>query len=243
MLEKPPYLFVGDGRLAGHLSAYFNLLSISYKRWSRKEGTDFLKAAKGTSKIILCINDDAIEDFIAQHAPQLEEKIVWIHCSGSLSTPLAQGAHPLMTFGEHTMSVQEYQNIPFITEKGRANFKELFPELKNPTYEVKADLKNFYHAWCVLAGNFSTILWQNFFDVCEKRFEMPRHVAFPYLEKVTEQLQRDATPLTGPLARGDAKTVQGHLDSLEGEPFQDIYAAFVKTFAAINQKDQADAQH
>ena len=241
MHEQPTYLFVGDGRLARHFSAYFDFLRIPYKRWNRQDGTKFLAAAKGTSKIILCINDDAVEKFIEEYAPQLGEDIVWIHCSGSLSTPLAQGAHPLMTFGEHTMSVQEYQNIPFITEAGRSNLKELFPELTNPTYEVKAELKNFYHAWCVLAGNFSTILWQNFFDVCEKRFEMPRHVAFPYLEKVTEQLQRDGAPLTGPLVRGDTKTVQGHLDSLAGEPFQDIYAAFVKTFAALNQKEEIDA--
>jgi len=243
MLEKPSYLFVGAGRLARHLCAYFDLLEISYRRWSRQDKISFARATSGCDSIVLCIPDDAIESFIHQEAPALNHKPAWVHCSGNLSTPLAQSAHPLMTFGQNLMTLKEYRSIPFITEAGRADFKTIFPELDNPTYEVKAELKNFYHAWCVLAGNFSTMLWQSFFDTCEKRFDIPRTAAFPYLEKVTQQLQHDTNPLSGPLARGDKNTIKEHLDSLEGEPFKDVYAAFVKTFTALESKEPSHAKH
>ena len=79
--------------------------------------------------------------------------------------------------------------------------------------------------------------------MCEDRFDMPRSATFPYLERVTQQLQHDEKPLTGPLVRGDKETIAAHLKCLEDEPFQEVYAAFVKSFESLNPKDAPDAKH
>ncbi|MES2963296.1 MAG: DUF2520 domain-containing protein [Bdellovibrionota bacterium] len=55
-------------------------------------------------------------------------------------------------------------------------------------------------------------------------------VLIPYLERISKNLT-DAKPnesvLTGPLARGDRSTIESNIDSLEGDPFADVYRAFV----------------
>lgn len=38
------------------------------------------------------------------------------------------------------------------------------------------------------------------------------------------------TALTGPLVRRDAETIAANLTALEGDPFHDIYAAFVRAY-------------
>ena len=82
----------------------------------------------------------------------------------------------------------------------------------------------YYHALCVMAGNFSTMLWLKLFDELERRFDIPASAAYPYLARVAANLVADGhQALTGPLARGDTQAVSANLKALERDPYHGLH--------------------
>lgn len=114
-------------------------------------------------KILVLIKDDEIEKFISEKKSGILQDKIFVHFSGLLSIPDAESVHPLITFGENLYDPVTYSKITFITEAGRKSFRELFPELSNPSFQIPAEHKALYHAYCVMSGNFTTILWKSFF--------------------------------------------------------------------------------
>lgn len=227
--SKTPYLLIGNGQLSKHLANYFRLSNIAFLTWSRNSQGKLPQLISLSDKIIVLINDDEIENFISKSRVGFEEKI-WIHCSGSLTIPFAEGVHPLMTFTNELYDLDTYRQIPFITEIGKKKFSQLFPELSNPTFQIKSELKPYYHAWCVISGNFTTIIWQKFFEILENRFGINKKNAFPYLNTITKNLLLNSSSLTGPLQRNDKKIIKKNILALKDDPFEDVYKSFVKTY-------------
>lgn len=227
------YGLVGDGRVARHMATYLDLLGKPHVAWSRRTaapGRSPMAALAEAKVILVLIKDQALEPFLLEH-PALADRAL-VHFSGSLVTPLAQGVHPLMTFGPEPYDLATYASIPFVVERGPRSFEELFPELPNPHHELHADLKPLYHALCVLSGNFTTLLWQKFFTELETRLHLPPEVAMPYLNQVTKNLvAHPSQALTGPLARKDHATIAANLAALEGDAFEGVYRAFVRALA------------
>lgn len=243
----PSYLLIGYGRLGRHLEAYFKLENIPLKIWTCRQqnvpnslgfGDLRREQIEGFSHVLLAIHDSAIEPFIREHE-FLSEKTL-IHFSGSLSTPLAESAHPLMTFSEQLYDLETYRKIPFVLEKGRRHFEELFPALKNPHYAIPQEQKTLYHALCVMSGNFTTILWEKFFKELEQTFRLPRELVYPYLAQIALNLQKgEASVLTGPLVRGDHTTIDRHLNVLGQDPFKEVYQSFVRAFVPAYDTQKA----
>lgn len=233
------YGIIGDGRMAGHLKQYFSLLGIPVSQWSRRGeragGGDLQLALALSDVIFILVKDGAIEPLIIE-SPFLQSKRL-VHFSGALSTPRAQGMHPLMSFGPDFYSLETYQKLPFIVEAEsleRADliFTEIFPSLANPVYCISPQLKPYYHALCAMAGNFTVILWQKLFSEFEQRLGIPANGAFPYLRQTLENLEMNPNlALTGPIARRDWTTVERHMRTLSGDSFQDIYRSFLTAAA------------
>ena len=229
--ERPyPYLIIGNGRLARHFRYYFTLLSVPHLHWSRGSGEEISPQLAKAEKVLVLISDDSIERFIEDHQEEGNTQHCWIHCSGMLSTPLAESAHPLMTFASSLYDLLTYQSIPFVTEEGRKSFPELFPELNNPHVAISSKQKNYYHAWCSMAGNFTTILWQEFLKRLENEFHIDKELAFPYMNQVMRNIKCDENSITGPLARGDWMTVKKHQESLTNDAFRSVYEAFINIY-------------
>lgn len=235
--EKTPYLIVGNGRLTKHIKHYFDLLGITYLHWFRGSENDFQELKSKTDKILVLIKDDEIENFILQNKNS-SYKNIWIHCSGHLSISDVESAHPLMTFADKLYDLETYKQIPFISEKGKISFPQLFPELKNKSYAIESSQKALYHAWCVMSGNFTTILWSRFFDQFNSDFGIDKNDLFPYLNKITQNLQTDDNPLTGPLVRNDKKVINENITALKDDPFSEVYKAFVNTFDKIRKSEK-----
>lgn len=225
MRQVPKYTIIGDGKVATHVCHYFNSLNIPYMQWSRRSREPLPSAAQISSHILLLISDDQISTFIDDH-PELSGKII-IHCSGCLSIPQAIGAHPLMSFTPKLMSIEDYQAIPFIVEEGKYTFTELFPDLKNPHWTIPLTAKPYYHALCVMANNFTTLLWQKFFHEMQERYQIPIDAGATLLKQTMASLLNDpSNALTGPIARGDQSTIEKNLTALEGDAYQAVYTAF-----------------
>ncbi|MBE3064152.1 MAG: DUF2520 domain-containing protein [Spirochaetes bacterium] len=229
-IDTSPFGIVGAGRVARHFQRYFTLLGRSVRTWSRHAPIPSPPDALRSSRtVLLLIRDEAIVPFVRMW-PGLREKRL-VHCSGSLVTPVAEAAHPLMTFGPGLYTLAEYQTIPFVLDEGGTPFTELLPGLANPSYVIPSADRPYYHALCVMAGNFSTMLWLRLFDELQQHFGIPASAAYPYLGRVTANLMADGSQaLTGPLSRGDAQAVAANLQALEGDPYQAVYAAFARTY-------------
>jgi len=240
------YAIVGGGRLARHFSEYFRLLEIPHRRWTRDRRSPFntselpdtglrlRETVANADRVLLLVSDNAIAALLKQY-PFLHDKQL-IHCSGALSFPGIAGAHPLMTFADCLYGLDTYQSIPFVFEarefkdevpEAGSGFSELFPALPNPHFSINPEDKARYHALCVMAGNFTQVLWKAVSDRFEQQFDWPTEILHSYLNQVVGNfIQVPESALTGPLVRNDQQTIERNIDSLSGDPLQDLYHAF-----------------
>jgi predicted short-subunit dehydrogenase-like oxidoreductase (DUF2520 family) len=230
MRQVPYYLLVGDGRVSRHFQHYFSLLSLDFHVWHRRQPIARLHhLLPVVNRILVLISDDEIDPFITQHLSTASSII--IHCSGSLESKHAFGAHPLMTFGEAMYSLHQYMSIPFIIDSDAPSIAELFPGLSNPCVHLAVEHKSRYHALCVLAGNFSCLLWQKLFADFNSKLAIAPSMAHPYLKQCMQNiLANPKTALTGPLVRGDQQTILANLAALQGDPIQEVYQSFVNWY-------------
>ncbi|MGL1930430.1 MAG: DUF2520 domain-containing protein [Desulfotalea sp.] len=230
MKKIPPCGIVGDGRAANHFARYLKLSKIPFKQWSRKENNGIEPAVffKDCKIIFLLIKDGAIENFISSNQKLKQFKL--FHFSGSLCLKDIPSIHPLMTFTNELYSLEKYQEIPFVHEKGKPSLQELLPSLSNPCHPIEAEDKPLYHALCVLSGNFSTILWQKVFKDFPLKLGLPAEILLPYMQQTFLNLENNTQgALTGPIARRDTETIASNLQALTGDKYQTIYTAFVKS--------------
>jgi len=237
MRQVPQYLLIGNGRIARHFQHYFRLLQIPFFTWHRGESESTLEnKIKSASHILLLISDGAIDVFIKKYLSHLKETLL-IHFSGSVITDFAYGAHPLMTFGFELYDDNHYQTIPFVIDHDAPDFALLLPGLKNPNVRLNKNLKAKYHALCVMSGNFSCLLWQKLFSSLEKEFNLPKEIAYPYLQQQTANLLKSPElALTGPLTRNDHHTIEKNLAALQLDPFQKVYQSFVLCYEELTKR-------
>ena len=233
MGDTPDLLLIGDGRLARHLARYFAQLGLRHGAWSRRaheEGTcpALTTLVRRQTHVLLAISDSAIEPFVSAHAEL--EGTVRIHFSGGLASSRAIGAHPLFSFADALYERELYERIPFVIDAGAPPLSRLIPGLPNPTFFIRPEQRARYHSLCVLAGNFTTLLWRKLFFELDREYGIPREQALPYLESVARGLAETGAPLSGPLSRGDMATIARNLDALKGDPFEAVYRAFVEAY-------------
>jgi len=241
MRQVPQYLLIGSGRMSKHMNFYLsNKNKSNILNWSRNKNNseDLLKKINLSTHIIILISDDQIIDFLVKHQNHLKDKIC-IHFSGCIYTKLAFGAHPLNTFSDKIYDINKYETIPFILDANSPEFSDLFPMLNNPNFKLDPDKKSLYHAYCVMANNFTTLLWENSFAKFSDKLGIPKQALLNILEQTCKNLLDANQPdlhnktysnsvLTGPLARGDHKTINKNIQALEDsqDPYADIYKAF-----------------
>ncbi len=230
MRQVPRYLLIGNGRVAQHFRHYFSLLQLPHASWHREQSIAQLEhELQQSSHVLILIRDQVIEEFAATHLKNSPAH--FIHFSGSLISNHVYGAHPLSSFSQPLWSLSQYQAVPFILDHDAPDFALLLPGLPNPHVRLHKSLKPKYHALCVLSGNFSCLLWQKFFAELEHAFHIPHAIAHPFLQQITQNLlSHPDTALTGPLVRGDIKTIEKNILALASDPYQQVYQSFVKCY-------------
>jgi len=245
------YLIIGRGRLAQHLNFYLANLGQQTASWHRQLSANQLPSqtfetlktlAEQNQKILLCLPDDEIQNFaysnLREHLPKT------VHFSGARSFVDIAGAHPLMTFSTNLYDASIYPKIPFVIEKEcQQSLAEILPGLPNPFYAIAARQKPLYHALCVMAGNFTTLLWKNGFETFSQELRIPAEALTPYLQQITENLiANPEQALTGPIARGDTHTLIHNLDALRDRPEQKLYYAFLN-FVLEKRRELGELQY
>ncbi|OOQ61051.1 Rossmann-like and DUF2520 domain-containing protein [Mucilaginibacter pedocola] len=184
-----------------------------------------------TDIFIIAVKDDAITSIV----PQLSTfgKLV-VHTSGAVSldalsaeTANAGVFYPLQTFSK-TKELNFWQ-VPMCiegaTETITKQLEELARTISNNVYRVSSAQRKVLHLSAVFACNFTNHLY----GVAEqllKESNMPFDMLRPLIAETADKIKAHSptTVQTGPAVRKDERTMQAHLQMLEGkEALQEIY--------------------
>lgn len=161
--------------------------------------------------VLLCVPDTAISDVARCLAPGQG----WVgHVSGA--TPLAAlepherrfSVHPLQTFdrsGDPAQLDGAWAAISGETEEALVVARNLAELLGLRPFELADEDRTLYHAGAVFASNYLVTLQR-----AAVRLGVPAEGVVPLMTRTIE----NGFDLTGPIARGDWVTVEGHKDAI-----------------------------
>jgi len=181
--------------------------------------------------VFITTPDDIIPRVAAELKWRAEQSAV--HCSGastvhSLDSAREQGAmvgaiHPCQTFAGREQAIANLPGSTFAIEAEeplKTTLTEIAKSLNGDWVYLTSEDKALYHAAACIACNYfytlvkiATDLWQNF----GKSTEEATKAYIPLLQGSVNNIANVGFPgcLTGPIARGDVKTIQRHLAALE----------------------------
>lgn len=180
--------------------------------------------------VFVTTSDDAIPTVVREVAWHPGQSVV--HCSGADSTATLQPAraagcvvgafHPLQTFAGVEQALDNLAGSTFGLEAEEpllSTLKRMATALEGFGIVLDASDKVAYHAAAVMACNYlvtlvklATDLWQTF-DVPP---EIATRALIPLLKGTLSNIEQVGIPqcLTGPIARGDAGTIEKHMETL-----------------------------
>jgi predicted short-subunit dehydrogenase-like oxidoreductase (DUF2520 family) len=177
---------------------------------------------------LLCVPDRAIGE-IARSLPEGP----WVaHVSGA--TPLAAldphrrrfSVHPLQTLTREGGPGQldgAWGAVTADEDEAHARGLWLAETLGLKPFDLADDRRALYHAGAAVASNFLVTLHRVAADLVE-RAGAPGEALVPLMERTIE----NGFELTGPIARGDAETVERHRAALAGTPYAAVYDALAE---------------
>ncbi len=218
-MVRPPISIIGLGRLGQVLA-----------RACQQAGYPILPPPEG-ELIFLTVPDRAIAA-AAAHLAQgpLSGKVV-IHCSGGqpatqLEPAARAGArigvfHPLQTFATPESPIDGCFWGIEADPQARAQLEQLARDLGGHPFDLTGIDRPLYHAAAVMIANYTVTLAALGEGLLRQAGLLDPHAAaMPLLRGAVRNLETlgPARALTGPVARGDAPTVNAHEQALAGLP-------------------------
>jgi predicted short-subunit dehydrogenase-like oxidoreductase (DUF2520 family) len=163
------------------------------------------------------------------------------HCSGSLSSqhfsPAFSGnrasVHPIHSFASPQNSLTAFSGTACAIEGDPSAcdiLTGLFTAIGGKCFALDADQKALYHAATVMASNNLISLLnvsQQMLGAADIEIDVADNILQPLIENSLKNYFRDGAvaALTGPVSRGDSKTIEAHIESLNAYPhWQKIYS-------------------
>lgn len=162
-----------------------------------------------------------------------------LHCSGTTPFEIlrphhpAGSFHPLMTFPGPERGIPELHDVPVALsgdEHAVVIGRELAATLEMMAIDVPGD-RRLYHAAAVMAGNFATVLLADASRALVAAGISPEDAPALLAPLALESLRSavrvgPAQALTGPVARGDEPTLDGHRDALQAAGLSDLISVY-----------------
>ena len=206
---------------------------------------DNRSAARYGQWVVLAVPDDAIESVaeeLAGSPEKWQEKFVF-HCSGLLTTEsldslekkgaLVASLHPVQSFSQKKPDPKAFEGIFFGLE-GKKEALDLAigitRQLGGKFFILEAQNKPLYHLACSMASNFLATLLDTATGLLSRAGlddSMASQILMPLVQGTLQNVNKfDAgSALTGPVARGDEKSLKKHLEALHEFPeLRDLYA-------------------
>ena len=206
-------------------------------------------AAAGSDIVILAVPDDEIAgvcDMIAKGSAVKPGAVV-THCAGVLSSEeLAEARerrgcavasfHPLQTFAEPSQKPTELPENTYCCIEGDPRAVEALDALASDMgfrpVRIKTETKALYHAAAAMACNYLTALLDAALTTAEQA-GIPRDAGTeamePLIRATVDHFFKTGpeAALTGPIARGDIRTIESHIMALatSSHTLRDLYRA------------------
>ena len=193
------------------------------------------QAVKNADLILITVSDDAIEavcnELSTQHA--LPQNAIVAHCSGALDSDILTSAeqsancaiasmHPLQSFPNINSALKNidntycyYEGNPTALDK----VKSFVSEIGMTPILINKQAKVLYHIVGVTACNYLSSLMDTALEVAELA-DIDRETMwqslFPLISATLSNINQQGTAnaLTGPIERGDIRTIRKHVDVL-----------------------------
>ena len=185
--------------------------------------------------IFLTVPDGQIESVIRtlDTYPDLVTDKILCHTSGACSSHLFSGMsnhvygysiHPIYATSDKYGSYKEFHKC-YITIEGDKTYEEklvrMFEALGHNVKVIASDVKVLYHASCVMASNLVIGLYRlavENLSACGMSRAEAEEALRPLFQNNAENLLSAGMQkaLTGPVARGDVATIEGHRKVLSG---------------------------
>jgi predicted short-subunit dehydrogenase-like oxidoreductase (DUF2520 family) len=196
---------------------------------------DLAELARGADVLLVAVPDREVDAAARALASVARRGLVVAHLAGArgadaLAAAARRGAdagafHPIQTFPGSPLDSRRVRGA-FVAIEGtraaRAALRRLALTLGMVPFELPATNRALYHASAVLASNAVVGLFDLAACAFAEATRLPRSKAEaalrPLLAATCQNLTRLPVPsaLSGPVARGDAGTVKGHLAALAG---------------------------
>jgi predicted short-subunit dehydrogenase-like oxidoreductase (DUF2520 family) len=217
-----PLLIVGRGNVGRSLSHAAEEAGIPV----RLAGSDEIATAcVGAGAVLLCVPDTAIAAAAAE-VPEGPEFVGHVSGAGTLNLladAAARGArpfslHPLQTFAHGETSVQGTPAaIAGVAPEALHFARELAEALGMRPFEVAEQDRSAYHAAAAMASNLMVALEESAAELLGRLgTDQARELLAPIvLQTAANWAELGPRALTGPIARGDETTVDGHRAALQ----------------------------
>jgi len=199
--------------------------------------------------LFLTVSDKAIEAVWAEIVKfDLNGKII-IHCSGALSSRIfaridelgafGYSLHPVMTINDSPDSYQSLVSAHFTLEGSHEKLdvvKELIATFGNSVHVIDEEHKSLYHCAAVFSSNFMLAVAEISMKLLERCGfdDEGQKILFPLMETSIKNVINEGTimALTGPVERGDASTIEKHLNVLNQNEKQ-LYSLLSQTLIDV----------
>ncbi len=253
---KKRIVLIGPGRLGQAVTRLLNeaghdIRAIISRKASRAQaaarfcncwhtGTTDLEKAREGEIVLLALPDDHLGAMAAhlRRSGLLSPGSVLVHFSGIHPASILLGEegpsvqalaiHPLQTFADSVMGVQNIPGSPFSIEGPEELIplaEQLVKDMEGVPFRITSQQKPLYHAAACIASNYLVTLVDTAAQVMAG-CGMEKREAFELLIPILRGTGRNLIALgpeqalTGPIARGDVRTVAKHLKSLKVMPEQ-----------------------
>jgi predicted short-subunit dehydrogenase-like oxidoreductase (DUF2520 family) len=250
-LSTSPLLVVGRGRVGRSLARAAEYAGIDVRLAGHHE---LAESSQGAGAVLLCVPDTAI----AAVAAEVPEGPAFVgHVSGAgtlnlLAAASAKGArpfslHPLQTFADGETPIN---GTPAAIAGGdteaRGFARSLAEALGMHPFEISEQDRSAYHAAAAIASNMLVALEESAAELLARLgAEDARELLAPLvLRTAANWAERGPAALTGPIARGDQVTVDGHRAALRERapellPLYDVLAERAQALARENESATA----
>lgn len=255
------YIAVHGGKIRG----FYSRTPDNAREAAQFCNTDYFKDLDSlievSDTLFITTTDGAIKDIWDCIAKKNVKGKVICHFSGSLSSDIfsnkeSTGAvvcsvHPIYAFSNKFTAYQNLTEALFTVEgdsKALQHMQELFKLLPNQIVQIPTEAKAKYHAAASVASNQLTgLLWMAVELL--KESGITRETAYQMLEPLVKNnvntifSQGCQEALTGPIERGDAGTVEKHLQALNHPLWNQSYRAVGKLVTELAKEKNPERDY
>ncbi len=199
-------------------------------------GTDLAAACRQAEIVVIATIDSAIEttcQTVAASAGFSSGQLV-LHLSGALTSDVLDAAraagadtlslHPAQTLVQPLQGADLLKSTWFCLEgsdSAIARGRDIAHEISGKTTVINKDKKALYHAALSLSSNYLTTLEAIAVEMLAEAGisrQKALSLLMPLVQGSVDTLASSGLPdaLTGPISRGDVKTIENHLHAMEG---------------------------